>query len=64
MLLEEQPGVLIAQTAKAFGVIKDKSALARVNDSLATLNQARDLRVREAEDALKRTLPNQSFQCK
>jgi kinetochore protein Spc24 len=40
-----------------FNTHPDKSAISRINDSLSTLHQARDLRQREAESALKSMLP-------
>lgn len=38
-----------------FHIDTDKIAIGRINESLATLQQARDLRIREAETALKST---------
>lgn len=55
MLLDEDPAALIRQTTGYFAIDNDKEAVARVNESLATLQQARELRVREAESALKST---------
>jgi len=54
MLLDEDPAALIRQTTGYFAIDADKEAVARVNESLATLQQARELRVREAESALKK----------
>lgn len=53
MLLDEDPATLIRHTLGNFNIVPDKSAVARINESLSTLQQARDLRVREAESALK-----------
>ncbi len=38
-----------------FHIDTDKIAIGRINESLSTLQQARDLRIREAESALKST---------
>ncbi|KAI9054964.1 hypothetical protein LZ554_002107 [Drepanopeziza brunnea f. sp. 'monogermtubi'] len=54
MLLDEDPTTLIRHTIENFNIQPDKQAVARVNESLSTLQQARDLRVREAESALKK----------
>jgi len=55
MLLDEDPATLIHHTIGNFNITPDKLAVARINESLSTLQQARDLRVREAESALKST---------
>ena len=39
-----------------FNTGPDKFAIERINESLSTLQQARDLRIREAESALKSTI--------
>lgn len=44
---------LIHHTVGNFNIQPDKLAVSRINESLSTLQQARDLRVREAESALK-----------
>ncbi|KUI68186.1 putative kinetochore protein SPC24 [Cytospora mali] len=54
MLLEEDPATLIHHTTANFSVHPDKAAVARVNDSISTLQQARDLRMKEAENALRK----------
>ncbi|KAK7743137.1 putative kinetochore protein spc24 [Cytospora paraplurivora] len=54
MLLEEDPASLIHHTITNFSVHPDKAAVARVNDSISTLQQARDLRMKEAENALRK----------
>ncbi|KAL2060936.1 hypothetical protein VTL71DRAFT_8988 [Oculimacula yallundae] len=54
MLLDEDPTTLIRHTIENFNIQPDKHAVSRVNESLSTLQQARDLRVREAESALKK----------
>lgn len=53
MLLEEDPATLIRATVQNFAVTPDKAALKRLQDSTAVLNQARELRLREAESSLK-----------
>ncbi|POS78387.1 hypothetical protein DHEL01_v203216 [Diaporthe helianthi] len=54
MLLEEDPATLIHHTIQNFNIGPDKIAVARINDSLSTLQQARDLQRQEAESALKK----------
>ncbi|PYH87377.1 Spc24-domain-containing protein [Aspergillus ellipticus CBS 707.79] len=54
MLLDENPGTLIHHTIGNFNIHPDKQAVTRINDSLATLQQSRDLRTREAESALRK----------
>ncbi|CAM1511195.1 Fc.00g087080.m01.CDS01 [Cosmosporella sp. VM-42] len=54
MLLAEEPATLIHHTINNFNIAPDKLAVARISESISTLQQARDLRVREAETALKR----------
>ncbi|KAL2021921.1 hypothetical protein VTK56DRAFT_6340 [Thermocarpiscus australiensis] len=54
MLLEEDPSTLIRHTIANFNIAPDKAAVARVSESLSTLQQARELRLREAEGALRR----------
>ncbi|EGY16844.1 uncharacterized protein VDAG_08008 [Verticillium dahliae VdLs.17] len=54
MLLAEDPATLIHHTIDNFNIQPDKQACARINESLSTLQQARDLRAREAENALKK----------
>ncbi|KAK4145904.1 Spc24 subunit of Ndc80-domain-containing protein [Dichotomopilus funicola] len=54
MLLEEDPSTLIRHTISNFNIAPDKSAVSRVSESLSTLQQARDLRLREAEASLRR----------
>jgi hypothetical protein len=44
---------LIHTTIGNFNIDPDKKAVERINESLSTLQQARELRVREAESALK-----------
>ncbi|KAK4181922.1 Spc24 subunit of Ndc80-domain-containing protein [Triangularia setosa] len=65
MLLEEDPSTLIRHTITNFNTQPDRLAIARISESLSTLAQARDLRIREAESSLKKlsrqlsTLSNQ-----
>jgi len=54
MLLDEEPAALIHATVSNFNIVPDKAALSRVNDSLSTLQQSRDLRTRDAETALRK----------
>ncbi|KAK3398705.1 Spc24 subunit of Ndc80-domain-containing protein [Sordaria brevicollis] len=54
MLLEEDPSTLIAHTTQNFNIPPDRAAVSRVAESLSTLQQARDLRLRESETNLKR----------
>ncbi|KAJ4411279.1 putative kinetochore protein spc24 [Gnomoniopsis sp. IMI 355080] len=54
MLLEEDPATLIHHTIENFNIGPDKHAVSRVNESLSTLNQARDLRIKDAETALRK----------
>ncbi|KAI9757231.1 MAG: glutathione S- transferase, nitrogen catabolite repression regulator [Chaenotheca gracillima] len=55
MLLDEDPATLIHHTIGNFNTHPDKHALGRINDSLSTLQQSRELRIREAETALRST---------
>merc|ERR1711939_712274 len=64
MLLDEDPTTLIRHTIENFNIQPDKHAVARVNESLSTLQQARDLRVREAESALKSAHPSSPAPCR
>ncbi|KAJ5716064.1 hypothetical protein N7493_007975, partial [Penicillium malachiteum] len=54
MLLDEDPGTLIHHTIGNFNIHPDKQAVTRINDSLSTLQQSRDLRIREAESSLRK----------
>ncbi|KAK0388626.1 hypothetical protein NLU13_4869 [Sarocladium strictum] len=54
MLLSEDPDKLISHTVDNFNIEPDKLAVARITESLSTLQQARDLRVNEAHSALKK----------
>ncbi|KAL4780380.1 Spc24 subunit of Ndc80-domain-containing protein [Aspergillus varians] len=58
MLLDENPSKLIHHTIGNFNIAPDKQAVSRINDSLATLQQSRDLRMREAESALRKLSRN------
>ncbi|KAI8173215.1 putative kinetochore protein SPC24 [Colletotrichum sp. SAR 10_86] len=53
MLLAEEPATLIHHTIANFNIQPDKQAIARINDSYSTLQQAREMRLRDAENALK-----------
>lgn len=44
---------LVRHTINNFNITPDKVAVARVNESLSTLQQARELRLHDAENALK-----------
>ncbi|KIX97236.1 uncharacterized protein Z520_07351 [Fonsecaea multimorphosa CBS 102226] len=54
MLLDEDPSTLIRATISNFNIAPDKAALSRVNDSLSTLQQSRELRIRDAETVLRK----------
>ncbi|PWY89528.1 Spc24-domain-containing protein [Aspergillus sclerotioniger CBS 115572] len=54
MLLDENPAGLINHTIGNFNIHPDKQAVTRINDSLAALQQSRELRTREAESALRK----------
>ncbi|KIW50427.1 hypothetical protein PV05_12014 [Exophiala xenobiotica] len=54
MLLDEDPAALIRATVSNFNIAPDKAALSRVNDSLSTLQQSRDLRIRDADTVLRK----------
>ncbi|OAA68985.1 kinetochore protein spc24 [Cordyceps fumosorosea ARSEF 2679] len=54
MLLAEDPATLIRHTIDNFNIGPDKAAVERVDESLSTLGQARDLRLREASSSLQR----------
>ncbi|KAK5998249.1 putative kinetochore protein SPC24 [Cladobotryum mycophilum] len=54
MLLAEDPATLINHTIHNFNIQPDKLAVARVTESLSTLQQARDLHIRDSESALKK----------
>ncbi|EON96618.1 putative kinetochore protein spc24 protein [Phaeoacremonium minimum UCRPA7] len=54
MILGEEPATFIHHTINNFNIAPDKVAVARVNESLSTLQQARELRLQEAENALKK----------
>ncbi|KAI0117267.1 Spc24-domain-containing protein [Daldinia grandis] len=54
MLLDEDPATLIHHTINNFNIGPDKLAVSRIGDSLSTLNQARELRIKEAETSLKK----------
>ncbi|KAI4169145.1 MAG: hypothetical protein LQ343_005890 [Gyalolechia ehrenbergii] len=58
MLLDEDPATLIHHTIGNFNIHPDKTAIGRINESLSTLQQARDLRIRDAENALKKLSRN------
>ena len=45
---------LIRHTIANFNIAPDKTAVSRLSESLSTLQQARDLRVRDAESAMKK----------
>ncbi|OJJ81502.1 kinetochore Spc24 family protein [Aspergillus glaucus CBS 516.65] len=58
MLLDEDPATLIHHTVGNFNIHPDKQAVTRINDSLSTLQQSRELRSREAESALRKLSRN------
>ncbi|VUC37892.1 unnamed protein product, partial [Clonostachys rosea] len=54
MLLEEEPATLIHATIDNFNITQDRIAVARIGESLSTLQQARDLHLRDEETSLKK----------
>ncbi|KAI5866654.1 Spc24 subunit of Ndc80-domain-containing protein [Durotheca rogersii] len=54
MLLDEDPATLISHTINNFNIAPDKAAVSRVTDSISTLRQARELRIKDAEATLKK----------
>ncbi|EAW14181.1 kinetochore Spc24 family protein [Aspergillus clavatus NRRL 1] len=58
MLLDEDPATLIHHTIGNFNIQPDKQAVTRINDSLSTLQQSRELRKRDAESALRKLSRN------
>ncbi|KAK0507492.1 hypothetical protein JMJ35_010015 [Cladonia borealis] len=58
MLFDEDPAMLVQSTMANFHIDTDKIAIGRINESLSTLQQARELRIREAESALKKLSRN------
>ncbi|CAI6098339.1 hypothetical protein V2G26_000953 [Clonostachys chloroleuca] len=54
MLLEEEPATLIHATIDNFNINQDRLAVARIGESLSTLQQARDLHLRDEETSLKK----------
>ncbi|QKX58154.1 uncharacterized protein TRUGW13939_05275 [Talaromyces rugulosus] len=58
MLLDEDPATLVHHTIGNFNIQPDKLAVTRINDSLATLQQSRDLRIRDAETSLRKLSRN------
>jgi kinetochore protein Spc24, fungi type len=51
---------LIHHTIDNFNIQPDKLALGRINESLSTLQQSRELRIRDAENALRKLSRNLS----
>ncbi|EFX03083.1 putative kinetochore protein spc24 [Grosmannia clavigera kw1407] len=54
MLFEEDPSVLIQHTVDNFNIGPDKAAVARIKESLATLQEARQLQIEQTETSLKK----------
>ncbi|KAI9657264.1 MAG: kinetochore-associated Ndc80 complex subunit spc24 [Alyxoria varia] len=54
MLLDDDPAALIHQCIGNFNIAPDRSALTRIDESLTTLSQSRDLRLQGASSSLKR----------
>lgn len=54
LLILTNPPKLISHTINNFNIQPDKLAVARVQESLSTLKQARDLRIAEAESSLRK----------
>ncbi|RDA95178.1 hypothetical protein CP533_1891 [Ophiocordyceps camponoti-saundersi (nom. inval.)] len=60
MLLAEDPATLINHTINNFNIQPDKQAVSRINESLLTLQQARDLHIRDAKSTLRRLARQQA----
>jgi len=58
MLLDDDPATLIHHTIGNFNINPDKQAVMRINESLATMQQSRELHNREAESALRKLSRN------
>ena len=54
MLLDQDPGSLLRHCFTNFNLAPDKAALSRINDSLGTVQEMRNIRTRDAEDALRK----------
>ena len=54
MSLDESPSSLLRATLSNFSTAPDRAAVARINDSLSTLQTSRSMRVSEAETALRK----------
>lgn len=54
MLLEEDPATLLRHTISNFSTQPDRAAVSRINESLSTLQQSRELRLNDAETALRK----------
>ncbi|KAL7788980.1 Spc24 domain-containing protein [Trichoderma ceciliae] len=54
MLLAEDPATLIHHTINNFNIQPDKLAVGRIAESLSTLQQARELHVRDSDSTLKK----------
>ncbi|KAL2825184.1 Spc24 subunit of Ndc80-domain-containing protein [Aspergillus cavernicola] len=54
MLLDENPSTLIHHTIGNFNIQPDRQAVSRINDSLGSLLQSRDQRMRDAEASLRK----------
>ncbi|KAL7933763.1 Spc24 domain-containing protein [Trichoderma chlorosporum] len=54
MLLAEDPATLIHHTINNFNIQPDKLAVSRIAESLSTLQQARELHVRDSDSTLKK----------
>ncbi|KAK5070992.1 putative kinetochore protein spc24 [Lithohypha guttulata] len=54
MLLEEDPATLLRHTISNFSTQPDRAAVSHINESLSTLQQSRELRLNDAETALRK----------
>ena len=61
MLLDEDPALLISQTVSNFNIHPDRHTLSRISESLSTLQQARALRLAEAESSVRKLARNLSL---
>ncbi len=54
MLLDAEPAELIQHTVSNFNLAPDKAALTRIDDSLSSVREMRGMRIKDAEEALRR----------
>lgn len=54
MLLDAEPAELIQHTISNFNLAPDRAALSRIDESLCSVREMRDMRIQNAEDALRK----------